>query len=756
MSVGSIGGTYGLSGSGLDIDALVKKLMAGQQAKDDALVQKKTVLQWQKAAYNTVYDDLSNFRNTIFSYKLQATLSPNKVSSSNTSVATATANAGAADVNHSLVVAQLADGVKMTSSASLSAPGVTVDKTTIASQFYNGVVGPDMSITIANGSASATIAVSSTGSINDFVSQINNAGINVTANYDSTLDRFFLTTNNSGATADISFAGSDTAGMEFLSDKLKLPVSVIASGSNLSSSGSIGATVHVDPTKSFASQFTGLTNSTLKLSNSATGTTMTIDIDTTKTLNDLIQTINDVSGNATASFDTTTGLFSITPTQNGTLSIEGSDQSAKDLFSQLHLPATFNAGKVTTSTSSVNVPLNTDAALKSQFAEFSAGGSFTLQIANGTDAPTAVVIDSTTDTLKTMLAKISSVPNVNAAYDSTTGKVTLQSENGESLNFTGSDPAGTSFLANTLKIHQAGRDAVFKLDGVPLTEASNTFNISGVSYNLTGVSTDAKMLSAGVMDTTVGQATNVSITNDIDTAISNIQSFIDSYNKTLAELNDKVKEERFTDYPPLTDDQKAAMKDSDITAWNAKAQSGMLHSDSTLTSLINTMRSALSTPVSGVTGTYNSAASIGITTGDYTEGGKLHLDTNKLRTALQANPNVLNQLFGASGTTTSSDGKTITDSNSQGIAGRLYDGVKKTMDQLSKMAGTTASAQYDSESDYAKRIIAQNKLISNATNTFNSMQASYYKQYNAMEVALSALSSQSSWLSSMLSSGSSS
>ena len=88
MTVGSIGGTYGLSGSGMDIDSIVKSLMTGQQAKTDALLQKKTVLQWQKTAYNTVYDDISNFRATVFNYKLQGTLSPNKVSSSNTSVAT--------------------------------------------------------------------------------------------------------------------------------------------------------------------------------------------------------------------------------------------------------------------------------------------------------------------------------------------------------------------------------------------------------------------------------------------------------------------------------------------------------------------------------------------------------------------------------------------------------------------------------------------------------------------------------------------
>ena len=522
MSVGSIGGTYGLSGSGLDIDALVKKLMSGQQAKDDALVQKKTVLQWQKAAYNTVYDDISNFRNTVFNYKLQATLSPNKVSSSNTSVATATANAGASDVNHSLVVTSLASGVNLTSSTEIS----DGDKTTLKTQLG---VTDSFSINISDGSTTKTISITPTESINQVVSDINGLGINVQASYDSTLDRFFLATTNTGSTNQISMSSTSDSGATFI-DKLKI--------------------------------FSG-------------------------------------------------------------------DQSS---------------------------------------------------VANGT----------------------------------------------------------TTFTS------EPGKDAEFTLDSTNLTESSNTFTISGVTYNLTGVSES------------LTSPTTISVTNDTDTAVASIQSLVDSYNKILDEINGKIKEERYTDYPPLTDAQKAAMKDSDITAWNAKAQSGMLHNDSTLTSLVNTMRNAIANPVSGITGKYNSLSSIGISTGgDYTEGGKLYLDTNKLRTALQDNPNVLYQLFGASGTTTSGT-TTTTDSKSQGIAGRLYDGIKKTMEQLNQTAGTTSNAQYDSNSDYAKKIIEYNKQISNATSTFKTMQSAYYTQYNAMEVALSALSSQSTWLSSMLSSSSSS
>ena len=535
MSVGSVGGTYGLSGSGIDVDALVKKLMMGQQAKADALVQKKTVLQWQKTAYNTIYDDINTFKSTAFNYKLEATLSPNKVTSSNTSVATATANAGAADVNHSVVVAQLASSVNLTSTAGITTlSGATKD--TITNQFYGTTPTGSFKVNIANGTVNATITIDPGGSINDLVSQINNAGINMQASYDSTLDRFFLATTNTGSTAGISVTDStgniagDTSGTDFFINKLKLPL--------------------------------------------------------------------------------------------------------------------------------------------------------------------------TTDS------------NTPPAYTST------------------------------------GKDAVFQLDGVGLTEASNTFSISGVTYNLTGISLGASS-SDGKTVTTGGPATSISVTNDVDTAVASIQSLVDSYNKILAEVNGKVKETRYKDYPPLTDAQKAAMKESEITDWNVKAESGMLHNDNTLTNLVNTMRNAFSSSVTGITGKYNSGASIGITTGDYTEGGKLYLDTNKLKTALNANPVVLNQLFGTTGATIL--GTTTIDSKTQGIAGRLYDSINNTMTQLKTMAGTTAKTQFDTTSNVAQHIVTYNKQITDGTTRFNAIQKAYYTQYNAMELALQQLSSQSSWITSQLS-----
>ncbi|TGE39975.1 flagellar hook protein [Desulfosporosinus fructosivorans] len=547
MSVSSVGGTYGLSGSGMDIDTLVKNLMAGQQAKADALLQKKTVQEWQKTAYNTVYDDISSFRDSVFNYKLDATLSPHKVTSSNTSVATVTANADAADVTHSLVVAQLASGVNLTSSDSISSTTGAV-KTSLAT--HMGITN-SFSLTIGDGTTSKTLTVNPTDSINDVVSAINKAGANVKASYDSTLDRFFLSTSNMGSSAGIEITTSSTN------------------------------TTGTDDGKAF--------------------------VDGLK-------------------------LFTSTPS-------------------------------TTTSTDGTN----------------------------------------TTNT---------------ATYTSATGK-----------------------------------DAVFQLDGVELTQASNTFTISGVKYNLTGVSTGASMDVSNNPVWGSSNTTNLSVSYDVDAAVANVQTLVDAYNKILAKLNGLVDETRYKDYTPLTDAQKEAMSDSDITAWETKAKSGMLHNDNTLTSLINSMRNAFSNPVTGISATYdtvtgknityNTASSIGITTGNYSEGGKLELDTDKLKAALANNSDVLKELFGAAGTT-KSDG--TVDTKTQGIVGRLYDTIESSKKELDQIAGTTANAQYDTESDYAKRILLTSKQILSAEDRFDAMEAAYYTKYNAMEVALQQLSSQSSWL----------
>ena len=93
------------------------------------------------------------------------------------------------------------------------------------------------------------------------------------------------------------------------------------------------------------------------------------------------------------------------------------------------------------------------------------------------------------------------------------------------------------------------------------------------------------------------------------------------------------------------------MKDKEIELWEEKATSGLLRNDAAISSLLSSLRSAFYTVVesAGI-----SAAEIGLTTGSYGDGGKITVDKDKLRKALESNPDQVTNLFVA---TSKSDDK---------------------------------------------------------------------------------------------------
>ena len=226
------------------------------------------------------------------------------------------------------------------------------------------------------------------------------------------------------------------------------------------------------------------------------------------------------------------------------------------------------------------------------------------------------------------------------------------------------------------------------------------------------------------------------MSTDADKTVENIKSFIESYNATLKAINDKANETHSRNYAPLTDTQKSSMSDSEITAWEKIAKTGLLSNDSILRQAATNMRNSISNPVTGISGNYTSLSSIGITTGSYTEGGKLYLDETKLRKALQEDPTVVKNLFGTDGATSSQDG----------ISQRLYDSLKGTMTQLNDKAGVTAGSS-DTKSSLAKEMKSLDSRIDTTTLRISAMQERYYKQFDAMETMLQKLNSQSSWIS---------
>ena len=354
--------------------------------------------------------------------------------------------------------------------------------------------------------------------------------------------------------------------------------------------------------------------------------------------------------------------------------------------------------------------------------------------------------DITVDKTKSIYDFVSSVNKadvgVKASYDATLDRVFFSSSTSGAaakVDFSGTAAGsdGETFLNGALKLNDvgtakvAGSDATFTLDGMELTKSSNSFTIAGVTYTLK----KADPIDPAIPGDKSTAVATIGISKDVDKTIENVKAFIKEYNSMLDAVNTAVNAKRYKDYLPLTSEQRKEMSDDDIKSWETKAKSGMLRNDAILTSLASGIRNDFSDPVSGITSKYNSAAAIGITTGDYSENGKLYLDETKLKKALEEDPDAVSKVFGSSGDARSADG----------IANRLYDTLKGAMDKIDDKAGVLKGS-YDTQSTMAKEIDDYADRITALTTRLNDMEDRYYKQFDAMETALNKLNSQASWL----------
>lgn len=369
------------------------------------------------------------------------------------------------------------------------------------------------------------------------------------------------------------------------------------------------------------------------------------------------------------------------------------------------------------------------------------GGSnpsdFIFTVSNGVNSKTFTFKSS--DSINYILATISSdsTIKVSAYYDSLTDRVIFKSkETGTNVNIkienTQGNLFGPSGAFNIVSGASAtGTNSSMVINGVTVENQSNNFTINGIQFNLRQAMTGT-------------DTATLKVESDIDSVVANIKGFIDKYNETIDAINAKLSEERYRDYLPLTDEQKKDMKDTDIKLWEEKAKSGLLRSDPLLSGIVDKMRQALYTPVSGLRSDMDSLSEIGITTGGYWEKGKLHLDESKLRDALAKDPNAVPQLF-----TVFSDDK---NTDNDGIAVRLYNVIKSGMDSITDKAGGGDYQLYDN-SLLGKQVRDINDRISIMEDQLKSIEDRYYRQFTQMEQAIAAMNQQSMWLSQQLGMG---
>ena len=237
---------------------------------------------------------------------------------------------------------------------------------------------------------------------------------------------------------------------------------------------------------------------------------------------------------------------------------------------------------------------------------------------------------------------------------------------------------------------------------------------------------------------------------DISELKDTIINFVNDYNKVMETINEKLWETRDRDYMPLTEAQKEDMSESEITAWEKKAQTGLLRNDSDLRRIQSAMKSAMSSMMSS---TGLTLESIGIEPVDNytTKNGMYKIDEDKLTKALTNNSEEVKDLFTRSaGTEKDSNGNLI---DKGGVLTQLQsilkNEFKSSTSSLSKRVGFEGTST-ESSNTLSKNILKQKTLVKELQSKYTTKETALYNKYSALEVMLEKLNAQSNSLYSML------
>ncbi|WP_340372440.1 flagellar hook-associated protein 2 [Peribacillus sp. FSL E2-0218] len=361
-------------------------------------------------------------------------------------------------------------------------------------------------------------------------------------------------------------------------------------------------------------------------------------------------------------------------------------------------------------------------------------GAFNTEVKDGVtkDKPYTLTLNAD-DTLESVINKINANSGVTLFFDQNSQNFSITAKNtGDVKDRPEIELGGTGDFFAALKLSSnneeaggtKGENAAITYNGLDISRPANTFLINGAEITVKQKTTDTVSFSS---------------TADVDAILDTVTQFVNKYNEIIKKVQDKTGEAKYRSFIPLTAEQKKEMTEDEVKLWEEKAKSGTLKSDSTLKSLLTTMRSSLYTAVDGITGK-NNLSSLGITTTkNYLEGGKLTIDEDKLRAAISEDPNAVYNMFMADGA----------EKGEKGLARRLRDDIQSSMKVITEKAGK--AGYVNNNFTIGKMVNGLDTRISAFETKLAKLESRYYSQFTAMEKAIQKANSQSSSLASYFS-----
>ena len=336
-----------------------------------------------------------------------------------------------------------------------------------------------------------------------------------------------------------------------------------------------------------------------------------------------------------------------------------------------------------------------------------------------------------------------------ASYNEKTGQLSVtEKSTGKVQEFTITDKWSDIFgpydrVIEPAVNYTAGQDAIMdvEINGKrfeDLTRSSNSFDLDGLTVNVKGTF-EAKAAEDGKDYEPITFATST----DTDKIVDVIRQFVEDYNEMATEIKNQystlpAQKSNGAKYEPLTSEQEDQYSESELKAYYEKAKQGVLFGDTNLSGMYSKLLSAIAP--GGTDG--QTLREIGIGT-SYSNGmTTLSLDEDKLRAALESDPDKVKNAF-----TKSKEGG----SSSDGLMTRMQDTlntyVKTTGEPkgiLIQRAGSNKAYTSLNNNTLKTQIDNIDNQIERWQNKMASQIDRYTTQFSRLEQLIAEMNSQSS------------
>ena len=704
--------------SGMDTEAIVKELMSAQSMKKNKVVKAKTKLEWTQTKWSELNTKLTGlYNNFVSKMQLSTAYKTKKTTVSDATKASVAVKTAAANGSYSMEIKNIATSQYLTSAkinASASDKLADID---------SSLLNKEISITV--GTKTTKFAVTADTTLKDFTSALQSAGLN--ANFDDAQKRLFISSKESG----------------------------LENAFSITTSGITDAEVNGRKALRDAAGYSSMTSSNKKLFDSAMEKLQTSGVGTDD-YNSALNTIAKLSyetKKTSAENAATTYVKAKIYSEKYSEYEEKAKEKLKDTY--FEEDGSLKPGKTqeaydaavakqadADTTSYVGTQLKeSDVKLKINEAAFS--GKTEADMADFSEEAVKKYYGETVTAFTGMdgvdeeseknrltsyvqdYASISDRDEVlagSALSGLGMADIAVDADGNVTVNG-GANDSSNSTIPKGMALIEAS-DSKIILNGAELTSSSAVVSANGLDITLTGL-------------TKTDEPITFSVTNDTESVYNSIKSFLKEYNSVMKEMNTLYNADSAKGYEPLTSEEKEAMSDDDVKLWEDKIKNSLLRSDSTLSSIMSSMRSAMMSTVEYDGKTY-ALSSFGIMTSTgYTEGGLLHIygdaddsvysaKDDKLKKALDEDPDAVIA--------------TLT-----GVFGKL----RETMSQ--KMSATKYSSSLTFYNDIKMKsdVKSYDDEIEDWEDRLAEMEDSYYSKFTAMETALAKLQSQQSSMSSL-------